>query len=42
MLKIYEQVEWGGVKLEIGVPKEANEITEKRTLITILGPLDTS
>jgi hypothetical protein len=31
-----------GVEIEINLPKEANEISERRTIITTLGPLDTS
>jgi hypothetical protein len=31
----------GGVEIEIGLPKEENEMSERKTIITILGPLDT-
>jgi hypothetical protein len=30
------------VKIEIGLPKETNEMSERRTIIAILGPLETS
>jgi hypothetical protein len=41
-LDFYEQFEWGGVEIEIGLPKGANEMSERRTIIvTALGPLET-
>ena len=38
----YEQFEWGGVEIKIDLPKEANEMSERTTIITTLGPLETS
>jgi hypothetical protein len=38
----YEQFEWGGVEIKISLPKEADEMSERRTIIPILGPLETS
>jgi hypothetical protein len=38
----YEHFEWRGVEIEIGIPKEANEISERRTITPTLGPLETS
>ena len=31
-----------GVEIEVDLPKEANEMNERRTIITILGALETS
>jgi hypothetical protein len=38
----YEQFEWWAVEMQISLPKEADEMSERRTIIPILGPLEMS
>jgi len=38
----YEHFECRGVEIETGLPKEANEMSERRTIIPTLAPLETS